>query len=502
VMFIVNVTSIALLILTISNRIIRVNAIKSTDACQYPVKAEFGTVCMCYDTECVRLPSIPSDGSPLIVTSSYEGGYMEVTTPSTSSNDDAQMKIDIKPDQTFQEIYGFGGAITDATALQYKNLNKNLQAAFVNAFYDEENGAGFTYTRVPMNSADFSRKNYVHSSKLDLSDWCLRDDNEPPTCGTDYKITPTLQDIVSKRPDLKVYISSWSAPPTYKDQDYQCKKVDGLYECQQTHKTTINNNCTRTVADPDTCNSQNKQGEPCQTIPPRDNEPAMSKEPSVNADGNCYNAGFLKENAMKAWATFYERYITEIQDKIENLKVWGVTSQNEPLTQTGLWGSNFMSQENETTFVGEYLSPILKKAFGTDFKIMTHDDQVVTLADRALNVARDLFDHVDGVAYHWYQALEATFENSKPEAPLNLPSWIVANKVGGGADVKTVFDAFHGTKFMLMTEACSGYSLGTSCNCVLSLSLSLSLFLSLCLSIFLTDTSQLIKFIQGSVQGM
>ena len=28
--------------------------------------------------------------------------------------------------------------------------------------------------------------------------------------------------------------------------------------------------------------------------------------------------------------------------------------------------------------------------------------------------------------------------------------------------MKTVYDAFNGSKFMLMTEACSGYSLGTS----------------------------------------
>ena len=39
-------------------------------------------------------------------------------------------------------------------------------------------------------------------------------------------------------------------------------------------------------------------------------------------------------------------------------------------------------------------------------------------------MARELADRIDGVAYHWYQALESTFENSKPESPLDLPSWI------------------------------------------------------------------------------
>ena len=236
--------------------------------------------------------------------------------------------------------------------------------------------------------------------------------------------------------------------------------MDGLFECEQ-NSNDKDMNCTRTVSVPSTCNSQNKQGEPCQTSPPRDNEPSMSKDPKQNADGNCYNAGYLREDTMKAWARFYEKYVREVNDAIEPLKVWGVTSQNEPLTQTGLWASNFFSEENETRFVGTYLSPILKQSFG-DIKIMVHDDQVVSLTSRALKVAQKLDHAVDGVAYHWYQALEGTFENTPPESPLNLPSWIVANKIGGGADVKTLYEAFNGTKFMLMTEACSGYSLGTS----------------------------------------
>ena len=42
-----------------------------------------------------------------------------------------------------------------------------------------------------------------------------------------------------------------------------------------------------------------------------------------------------------------------------------------------------------------------------------------------------------------------------------MPKWLVANLVNGGADVATLADALPG-KFMLMTEACSGYSLSTS----------------------------------------
>lgn len=454
----------------------QVLSFETTPACPYPESAEYGTICVCSKTQdtntsCGSLPdaSTLDETEALIVTSAYDDFFMKTSiVPFTSvsiQSEDAQMNINVRPNTTLQSILGFGGAVTDATAFQYRAFDSDdTRRAFVDTFYSSETGANFTFSRVPMNAADFSRKNYVHAHRLDLSDWCLRDDNEPVECGRDFKLD-VLGDIVKVQPSaLKVYVSAWSAPPAFKSQSYDCSKVDGLFECEQRASHEGDMNCTRTVSNPDTCDSRDvKQSEPCPTQPPRDVDPATSKDPATNADGNCYNAGFLKDGAaMKSWANFYEKFVKDVNERIAPVTVWGVTTQNEPLTQTGLWGSNFMSAENESTFVGSYLSPTLKRAFGDEFKIMTHDDQVVSLASRALDMARALGDKIDGIAYHWYQALESTFEDTKPEAPLDLPSWIVANKVGGGADVKTVYDALNGDKFLLMTEACSGYSLGTS----------------------------------------
>eukprot|EP00656_Telonema_subtile_P030336 TRINITY_DN33329_c0_g1_i3.p1 TRINITY_DN33329_c0_g1~~TRINITY_DN33329_c0_g1_i3.p1 ORF type:complete len:193 (-),score=35.64 TRINITY_DN33329_c0_g1_i3:136-714(-) len=43
-----------------------------------------------------------------------------------------------------------------------------------------------------------------------------------------------------------------------------------------------------------------------------------------------------------------------------------------------------------------------------------------------------------------------------------MPKFLVDNLVNGGGDVKTVAEALPQGKMMLMTEACSGYALGTS----------------------------------------
>ena len=58
--------------------------------------------------------------------------------------------------------------------------------------------------------------------------------------------------------------------------------------------------------------------------------------------------------------------------------IWGVTAQNEPLTQTGMWGSNFYTAQNETDFIVNHLSPTLRRAY-PHIKIMSHDGIHYTL---------------------------------------------------------------------------------------------------------------------------
>ena len=61
--------------------------------------------------------------------------------------------------------------------------------------------ANFSFTRVPMNGADFSRADYALAHSLDLSDFCLRDDRAP-TCGVDYKLD-VLKMLQALNPELK-----------------------------------------------------------------------------------------------------------------------------------------------------------------------------------------------------------------------------------------------------------------------------------------------------------
>lgn len=434
------------------------SAFEPTPACPNPVTVEHGIGCLCTEGSCGTYPdstSPPADDEALVVTTSTTGGFLvhskaPVTPISPSS---AMMGISVNPSVEIQEILGFGTSITDASAFVLDGLSPTLKAEAIEQAYGH---AGFSMSRVPMNSADFSRMNYVMAYERDLSDFCLRDDRTPDgenvTCGEDYKLD-VLEAIAKVQPDHKLTVSAWSAPPTFKYQNFSCSMVNFAAECVPDLTAAAQNNCTRTVADPNTCIGQ-PLGVPCNTTPPHDYEPGYpvfpgqpgydETAPIQNANGNCYNTGFISENAFQSWANMYVKFIEAYEAR--NVSVWALTSQNEPYQQNGLWGGDFFTVDTMNTFVKDYLSPTIKSA-KPSIKLMLYDDQYINLTDAALEMAEATLDVADGIAYHWYTSLESGFENSTAAPPIPLPG---IPAVGGQLGVKTLYDKFGKDKFLMM----------------------------------------------------
>ena len=57
----------------------------------------------------------------------------------------------------FQELLGFGGAFTEAAALNWRSLSESDQEEVIKRYFGSpsEGGLGYTVGRVPMNSCDF-----------------------------------------------------------------------------------------------------------------------------------------------------------------------------------------------------------------------------------------------------------------------------------------------------------------------------------------------------------
>src|SRR5436190_2116346 len=69
---------------------------------------------------------------------------------------ETQVCVFVNPGKTFQTFLGIGGAITDASAEVFAKLPADKQQEFLNAYFNDKNGIGYTLIRTNIHSCDFS----------------------------------------------------------------------------------------------------------------------------------------------------------------------------------------------------------------------------------------------------------------------------------------------------------------------------------------------------------
>ena len=78
---------------------------------------------------------------------------------------DADVSILTDSEVAFQTHLGFGGAFTEAAAVTLNKLSPRNRELVLKAFFDPEDGLGYTLCRTHINSCDFSLGNYASVEK-------------------------------------------------------------------------------------------------------------------------------------------------------------------------------------------------------------------------------------------------------------------------------------------------------------------------------------------------
>ncbi|MCU7549702.1 glycosyl hydrolase [Chitinophagaceae bacterium LB-8] len=113
--------------------------------------------------------------------------------------------------RSFQTMLGIGGAITDASAETYAKLPTDQQNELLKAYYDPQNGIGYTLARTNMQSCDFSSGSYSYVAENDkeLKTFNVKHDEQ-------YRI-PLIKKAIATAGKLTLYVSPWSPPAWMKD---------------------------------------------------------------------------------------------------------------------------------------------------------------------------------------------------------------------------------------------------------------------------------------------
>ena len=120
---------------------------------------------------------------------------------------ESEVAVFVNPVQQFQTFLGIGGAITDASAEVFAKLPETKQQELLEAYYNRENGIGYTLARVSIHSCDFSSGSftYIEEGDRELNSFSIAHDQQ-------YRIPLIKQAMEAAGGKLLIYASPWSPP--------------------------------------------------------------------------------------------------------------------------------------------------------------------------------------------------------------------------------------------------------------------------------------------------
>ncbi len=125
---------------------------------------------------------------------------------------EGEVSVFINPNKSFQSFIGIGGAITDASAEVFAAMPPEKQEEFLTAYYDVENGIGYSLCRTPIHSCDFSSESYTYIEEGDATLETFSIDHDRA-----YKIPMIKRATDAAGGSLLLYASPWSPPAFMKD---------------------------------------------------------------------------------------------------------------------------------------------------------------------------------------------------------------------------------------------------------------------------------------------
>ncbi|KAF2350112.1 Glycosyl hydrolase family 30 TIM-barrel domain [Trinorchestia longiramus] len=158
--------------------------------------------------------------------------------------------------------------------------------------------------------------------------------------------------------------------------------------------------------------------------------------------------GWMKENGVangqggllpEMWgpySNYLVKFISSYRD--EGVPIWGITTQNEPMTgfMDWPWNTCAWTAEDQRDWIKTNLGPTMVDAGYDDVKIMVLDHNREYLPDYPATILADpdTYNYVDGTAVHWY--------SDTTDYPDKLDS---------------IHDMYP-DKFILYTESCEGFT--------------------------------------------
>lgn len=125
---------------------------------------------------------------------------------------ETQVCVFVDPAKTYQTFLGIGGALTDASAETFAKLPEDKQREMLRAYFDAQEGLGYSFARTNIHSCDFSSESYTYVTEGDkeLKSFSIDHDKR-------YRIPFIKRALAAAGGKLTTFASPWSPPAFMKD---------------------------------------------------------------------------------------------------------------------------------------------------------------------------------------------------------------------------------------------------------------------------------------------
>jgi glucosylceramidase len=294
---------------------------------------------------CKSTGSDPSEAGSYYLTTANQQALLQqldsrISTGDTSAGNPV---IEIDPSTTYQEMDGFGYALTGGSAMHINSMDAGAREALLKELFGTGEGEiGLSYIRLTIGASDLNDEIYSYNdlpegeTDEDMSEFSLDPDRD--------HVIPVMKEILAINPDIKIMGSPWSPPVWMKTFDI-----------------------------------------------PVENDRDSNLPPTVG--------GGLDPQYEEAYALYFVKYVQGMAE--EGITIDAITVQNEPYHHRNN-PSLHMEPEQMRDFIKEHLGPAFAEA-GIDTKIIIWDHN----ADRPeypISILNDAAakQYIDGSAFHLY----------------------------------------------------------------------------------------------------
>lgn len=123
----------------------------------------------------------------------------------SSKPDSHFASIVIDPSVRYQEMDGFGAAVTGSACFNLLKMDKKDRMNFLKETFDPTNGYGHSYIRISIGCSDFSLSEYTCCDTEGIENFALQDEEI-------LYVIPILKEILKINPSIKILGSPWTCP--------------------------------------------------------------------------------------------------------------------------------------------------------------------------------------------------------------------------------------------------------------------------------------------------